>query len=487
MIRNSQRTGGAAPPDQPMGEDHAVDDLRRELIRAAQRVADYRERLPGAHVAPIAGRAEVRSTFDGELPGAPTPLAQVIDELVAGATPGLMASAGPRYFGFVVGGSLDAALVADILATGWDQNAFNEAASPAAIAVEDVAGRWLKELLGLPASASVGFVTGAQGANTVGLAAARWWVLHQAGWDVGRDGLFGAPRVRVLVGAERHATIDRAIRFLGFGEHAIEEVPALPNGAMDTDALALALSRGSGGPTIVCAQAGNVNTGVSDDLRATADAVRAANAWLHVDGAFGLWAAASPRTRHLVDGIERADSWACDGHKWLNVPYDSGYGICAHPDVHATAMAYTASYLTGQVAGREFGGGDFVAESSRRARGFATWAAIKSLGRSGIADLVDRSCALARRFADGLRAIDGVTIVNDVVLNQVLIRVGDEDTTNRIERWVQDDGTLWLGSTTWRGERLLRVSVSNWSTTEEDVNRCVEAIARARTAVLART
>src|SRR5262245_42881141 len=485
MVRNSQKPGGAASPDQPLGEQHAVDNLRRELSRAAQRVADYREQLPGARVAPVAGRAEVRRTFDSELPGAPAPLAQVVDELVAGATPGLMASAGPRYFGFVVGGSLDAALVADILTTGWDQNAFNEAASPAAIAVEDVAGRWLKELLGLPASASVGFVTGAQGANTVGLAAARLWVLHQAGWDFSRDGLFGAPRVRVLVGAERHATIDRAIRFLGLGEHAIEEVPALPNGAIDTDALALALSRGSGGPTIVCAQAGNVNTGACDDLRATADAVRAANAWLHLDGAFGLWAAASPRTRHLVDGIERADSWACDGHKWLNVPYDSGYAICAHPDVHATAMAYTASYLTGQVVGREFGGGDFVAESSRRARGFATWAAIRSLGRSGIADLVDRACALARRFADGLRAIDGVTIVNDVVLNQVLIRVGDEDTTNRIERWVQGDGTLWLGSTTWRGQRLLRVSVSNWSTTEEDVDRSGEALARARAAVLA--
>jgi glutamate/tyrosine decarboxylase-like PLP-dependent enzyme len=487
MIRNSHETGGVAPPDQPLGEHHAVDDFRRELSRAVQLVADYRERLSGARVTPVAGRAEVRRAFGGELPGAPTPLAQVVDELVAAATPGLMGSAGPRYFGFVVGGSLDAALIADCLTTGWDQNAFNEALAPAAIAAEDVAGRWLKELLGLPGSASVGFATGAQGANTVGLAAARWWVLHQAGWDVGRQGLFGAPRVRVLAGAERHATIDRAIRLLGLGEHAIEEVPALPNGAMDTQALALALARGSGNPTIVCAQAGNVNTGACDDLRATADAVRAANAWLHVDGAFGLWAAASPRTRHLVDGIERADSWACDGHKWLNVPHDSGYAICAHPDVHATCMAYTASYLTGQVVDREFGGGDFVTESSRRARGFATWAAIRSLGRSGIADLVDRSCALARRFADGLRAIDGVTIVNDVVLNQVLIRVGDEDTTNRINRQVQDDGTLWLGSTSWRGERLLRVSVSNWSTTEEDVVRCVEAIARARTVVLART
>jgi glutamate/tyrosine decarboxylase-like PLP-dependent enzyme len=487
MIRNSQKPDGAARPDRPVGEHHAVDDLRLELRRVAELIADYRERLPTARVAPVTGRVGVRRAFDGEVPGASTPLAQVVEELVAAATPGLMASAGPRYFGFVIGGSLDAALIADVLTTGWDQCAFNEAVSPAAIAVEDVAGRWLKELLGLPASASVGFVTGAQGANTVGLAAARWWVLQQAGWDIGRDGLFGAPRVRVLVGAERHATIDRAVRLLGLGEQAIEEVPALPNGAMDTDALAVALSRGSGRPTIVCAQAGNVNTGACDDLRATAGAVRATNAWLHVDGAFGLWAAASPHMRHLVDGIERADSWACDGHKWLNVPYDSGYAICAHPGVHATAMAYTASYLTGQVAGREFGGGDFVAESSRRARGFATWAAIRSLGRSGIADLVDRSCALARRFADGLRAIDDVTIVNDVVLNQVLVRVGDEDTTNRIERRVQDDGTLWLGSTTWRGERLLRVSVANWSTTEKDVDQCVEAIACARRAVLART
>lgn len=486
MIHDSQKPGGAAPRGLPLGQHDAVDDLRRALHRAADLVADYRERLPAARVAPAASRAEVRRAFDGEVPGGPTPLAQVVEDLVSAATPGLMASAGPRYFGFVVGGSLDAALVADVLTTGWDQNAFNQAVSPAAIAVEDVAGRWLKELLGLPASASVGFVTGAQGANTVGLASARWWVLQQAGWDVGRDGLYAAPRVRVLVGTERHATIDRAIRFLGLGEHAIEEVPALPNGAMHTDALAKALSRGSGAPTIVCAQAGNVNTGACDDFIAVADAARAANAWLHVDGAFGLWAAASPHTRHIVDGIERADSWACDGHKWLNVPYDSGYAICAHPDVHATAMAYAASYLTGQVVGREFGGGDFVPESSRRARGFATWAAIRSLGRSGIANLVDRSCTLARRFADGLRAIDGVTIRNEVVLNQVLVRVGDEDTTHQIERRVQDDGMLWLGSTTWRGERLLRVSVSNWSTTVEDVDRCVEAIARVRAAVLAR-
>jgi glutamate/tyrosine decarboxylase-like PLP-dependent enzyme len=460
-----------------------MNDLRAALHSAVDRIVDYRNGLGSAHVGPLATRAQVRARLDRAVPDAPAPLHQVIDELVTAASPGLMQSAGPRYFGFVVGGSVDAALVADVLSSGWDQNAFNEAISPAAIACEDVAGRWLKEILGLPATASVGFVTGAQGANTVGLAAGRWQVLQQAGWDVGRDGLSGAPRVRVIVGAERHATIDRAIRFLGLGERSIQQVPALPNGAMDASSLAAALGETSL-PTIVCAQSGNVNTGACDDLEVIADASRQARAWLHVDGAFGLWAAASPRTRHLVRGIELADSWACDGHKWLNVPYDCGYAMCAHPDVHVTAMAYTASYLTGQVAGREFGGGDFVAESSRRARGFPTWAAIRSLGRSGVADLIDRTCALARRFADGLARIPGVEVVNDVVLNQVLVRVGDEPSTNRIERWLHNDGTLWLGATTWRGERLLRISVSNWSTTGDDVDRCVDAIARASAAVI---
>jgi glutamate/tyrosine decarboxylase-like PLP-dependent enzyme len=236
----------------------------------------------------------------------------------------------------------------------------------------------------------------------------------------------------------------------------------------------------------VCAQVGNVNTGASDPIGQIVDIAGAYHAWVHVDGAFGLWAAASPRTAHLVRGVELADSWACDGHKWLNVPYDCGYAFCAHPEVHATALAYTASYLTGQVVGREFGGGDFVPESSRRARGFATWAAIRSLGRSGIADLVDRTCGLARRFAEGLARMPGVQVVNDVVLNQVLVRVGDEQVTNRMERWLHNEGTLWLGATTWRGERLLRISVSNWSTTEADIDRCIDAIARARAEALAR-
>jgi glutamate/tyrosine decarboxylase-like PLP-dependent enzyme len=461
-----------------------VDDLRRLLSEVAGVVADYREGLPASRVAPRAGRADVRAALDGGLPRRGLPPGDVVEELVSAVTPGLMAAAGPRYFGFVVGGSVAAALAADVLAAGWDQVAFNEATSPAAIAVEDVAGRWLKELLGLPAGASVGFVTGGQAANTVGLAAGRWRVLHDAGWDVGRRGLRGAPHVRVLAGAERHATIDRALRLLGLGEEALEEVPVTANGAMDAAALDDVLRAGPAAPAIVCAQAGNVNTGACDDVRHVVAAAREAGAWVHVDGAFGLWAAASPRTRTLVDGIELADSWACDGHKWLNVPYDCGYAFCADPDVHATAMAYTASYLTGQVAGREPGGGDFVPESSRRARGFATRAATPQLGSEGVAALVERCCALARRLAEGLASRDGIEIVNDVVLNQVLVRLGDARLTDEVERRVQADGTCWLGATTWRGERLLRVSISNWSTGEDDVDRCVEAIVRAREGAL---
>ena len=454
-------------------------DLRQALERAVDEIVEYRRALPEARVTPAAGRAAVRGAL-GELRDGPASLDEVIDELVTAASPGLMASAGPRYYGFVIGGSLDAALVADIVTSGWDQCAFNEALSPAAIAFEDVAGGWLKDILGLPKAASVGFATGAQAANTIGLAAGRWFVLNRCGWDVGRDGLHGAPEVRVVVGAERHGTIDRAARLLGLGERAIVEVQALPNGAMDADALPAALAGREGKPTIVCAQSGNVNTGACDDLTTIVSAARAVGAWVHVDGAFGLWAAASPQKAALVDGVELADSWACDGHKWLNIPYDGAYAFCAHPDVHATALAYTAEYLTGQVAGREFGGGDFVPESSRRARGFATWAALRSLGRWGVADLVDRCCELARRFAAGLDDIDGVRVVNDVVLNQVLVRVGDADLTDRLEQAIQDDGTCWMGATTWRGERLLRIAVSNWTTTEADVDLVVATIARLR-------
>ena len=448
------------------------------LRRVAAEIAEYHDRLPERRVTPAQRRAEVRAALDRPVPDEGSPPAEVLDEFLLAAQPGLMASAGPRYFGFVVGGALEAALLADLVAVGWDQLAFNEATSPAAIAFEDVAGRWLKELLGLPATASTGFVTGAQGANTVGLAAARWKVLADAGWDVGRKGLRGAPEVKVYAGAERHATIDRALRLLGLGEDSLVEVPATANGAMDARALATALAAAAG-PTIVCAQAGNVNTGACDDLEAVVAAARATGAWVHVDGAFGLWAAASPETSHLLRGLEGADSWACDGHKWLNVPYDSGYAFCADPDVHATALAYTASYLTGQTATREFGGGDFVAESSRRARGFATWAALRQLGRAGITELVARCCALARDLAAELEADERIEVVNDVVLNQILVRVGDAARTERAERAIQEEGTVWLGATTWRGERLLRISISNAATREQDTAACAAAIFRA--------
>jgi glutamate/tyrosine decarboxylase-like PLP-dependent enzyme len=452
------------------------DDLSGLLRYAAETAASYRASLGGRQVPAERGLDELREALGGPLPAGSSPAREVVEALVGAAEGGLVATAGPRFFGFVIGGALDAATAADMLASGWDQCAFNPVLSPAAFVAEEVAGRWLKELLGLPPTASVGFVTGAQAANTVGLAAGRHRVLGDAGWDVEARGLRDAPPVRVVAGRERHATIDRALRLLGFGTGVVEAVAADGNGAMDGDDLVRVLRGRSPGPTIVCLQAGNVNTGAVDPLRAACETARGHGAWVHVDGAFGLWGAASPRTRHLLDGVDLADSWACDGHKWLNVPYDSGFAVCAHPDVHTRAVSYTASYLVGS-DGTTTGAADYTLESSRRARGFATWAALRQLGREGVADLVERNCALARRFADGLVA-GGAEIANDVVLNQVLVGFGDDARTDRVVEGVQRDGTCWLGGTTWRGRRLMRVSVSNWSTTEADVDVSVEAILR---------
>ncbi|MFI2712202.1 pyridoxal phosphate-dependent decarboxylase family protein [Micromonospora sp. NPDC018662] len=452
-----------------------MDELRHLFRRAADHAADYRRSLPERPVGVPVDQAALTRAFATGLPAAPTPPERVLAELVAAADPGLVATAGPRYFGFVVGGASPAATAADMLAAGWDQIAFNAVTSPAAVAAETAAGTWLKELLGLPTAASVGFVTGGQAANTAGLAAARHRVLADAGWDVERRGLLGAPPVRVLAGAERHATVDRSLRLLGLGTDALREVPTGPQGAIDPDALAAALRDAGPGPTVVCLQAGNVNTGACDELRRTCDLVHRHGGWVHVDGAFGLWAAASPATRHLVDGIEAADSWACDGHKWLNLPYDTAFAFCARPDVHAAAMSYAAAYLVG--SGGVPAGADLTAESSRRARGFAVWAGLRELGRDGVAALVDRCCALARRFAEGLTAA-GFEVVNDVVLNQVLVGFGDDTRTDRVVAAVQADGTCWVGGTTWRGRRLMRISVSNATTTAADVDRSVAAITR---------
>jgi glutamate/tyrosine decarboxylase-like PLP-dependent enzyme len=419
---------------------------------------------------------DVRRAFAGPLAAGPTPPRQVVEQLIDAARPGLMATPGPRYFGFVIGGALPAATAADMLAAGWDQCAFNRVLSPAASAAEEAAGVWLKQLLGIPATASVGFVTGAQAANTVGLACARHHVLAQAGWDVELQGLLGAPRIRVVAGEERHATIDRALRLLGLGSNVVEPVRADANGAIDVQHLHEVLAAGPAGPTIVSLQAGNVNTGACDDLRAACEVVHRHGGWAHVDGAFGLWASANPSTRHLMDGVELADSWGCDGHKWLNVPYDSAFAFCSRPQVQVTAMSYTAAYLT--ASGPEPGAADYTAESSRRARGFAVWAALRELGAEGVAELVDRCCRLARRFAEGLSAA-GFEVANDVVLNQVLVGFGDDARTDRVVEAIQRDGTCWMGATTWRGRRLMRIAVSNHSTTEDDVDRSVAAIVRA--------
>ena len=454
-----------------------MNDLRHLLHRSAERAADHRESVAERPVFPHHVDAEVLRAAFGALRDGPTAAAAVVDELVEVVEPALVATTGPRYFGFVTGGALDAATAVEVLTTGWDQIAFNGVTSPAAAAVEEVAGVWLKDLLGLPAGASFGFVTGGQAANTVCLAAARHHVLAAAGWDVEQDGLHGAPPVRVVANGERHATIDRALRLLGLGAGAVQPVATDGQGAIDVADLGRVLGEGRARPTVVCLQAGNVNSGAFDDLAAATATAHDAGAWVHVDGAFGLWAAANPRTRHLVAGIGTADSWATDGHKWLNVPYDSGYAFCAHPASHAAAMSYTAAYLTGQGAGGVRAPSDYVLESSRRARGFSTWAALRELGRTGVADLVERCCAHARRFARELSATEGVTVVNDVVLNQVLVRFGDDDDqTDRVVGAVQAGGECWMGATTWHGMRLMRVSVSNWRTTEADVERSVAAI-----------
>jgi glutamate/tyrosine decarboxylase-like PLP-dependent enzyme len=464
----------------PRERTHAA--LRPLLDSAAAHAAEFLEGLPERRVAPTATAEELREELGGPLPEEPLEPGRVVADLARAAEPGLMATAGGRFFGFVIGGSLPAALGADWLASAWDQNAGLYVAAPAASVAEEVCGAWLIELFGLPREVSYGFVTGCQMANFTALAAARHSVLGAVGWDVEAAGLAGAPPIQVIVGEERHVTIDRALRFLGLGTANIRPVPADTQGRMRADALGAALAE-SPGPTIVCTQAGNVNTGSVDPLRDICEAAHGAGAWVHVDGAFGMWAAATPGLRHLVEGIERADSWATDAHKWLNVPYDSGLVFCAHPAAHRAAMGSQASYLV-QSEGGERDGLNWNPEASRRARGFPVYAAIRSLGRTGIADLVDRCCAHAQRFAEALAQEPTAEVLNEVVLNQVLVRFldagGDHDARTRaVVKAVQDDGTCWLGGTTWQGKAAMRISVSNWSTTTDDVDRSVEAILRA--------
>jgi glutamate/tyrosine decarboxylase-like PLP-dependent enzyme len=443
------------------------------LRRAAELSEEHLASIADRPVGGSTGYEDVVAALDEPLPEHGEDAVAVIERLAAVAGPATVASPGPRYFGFVTGGVLPAALAADWLASAWDQNTFTRVSSPAAAAIEAVAERWVLDALGLPAGAAVGFTTGATMGNFTCLAAARHAVLARAGWDVEADGLSGAPAIRVLVGEHVHASLIVALRYLGLGPGRAVRVPAAA-GAMRADALERALAEGEG-PAIVCAQAGEVNTGASDPLDAIADAAGRHGAWLHVDGAFGMWAAASPTLRHLVAGAERADSWAIDAHKWLNVPYDGGLAIVADREALATAMGVTASYLPGS-QGRE--PIDTVPEMSRRARALPVYAALRQLGRDGLIELIERNCALARRAAAGLDAI-GAEVLNEIVLNQVLVRFGDDETTRSRLDAVQQSGEAWLGGTVWDGRAAIRVSVSNWSTTEEDIDRLVAAFAAA--------
>jgi glutamate/tyrosine decarboxylase-like PLP-dependent enzyme len=454
------------------------DALGRALDAARAYIASRGDRA----VWPTTTLADLRAALGGPLPRDPIDTTTVVDALARGAEPGLVTTTGPRYFGFVTGGALPATVAAEWLTAAWDQNAGLYVMSPAAAVVEEVAGAWLIELLGLPPASSVGFVTGCHMANVTALAAARHDLLRRARWDVEADGLQSAPALNVVVGAEVHVSVIGALRLVGVGSRQVIRIEADGQGRMRPDALADALDRISG-PTIVCAQAGNVNTGSFDPIDAIADLTRRHGAWLHIDGAFGLWAAASRELKHHVAGVERADSWATDAHKWLNVPYDSGLVFTAHPAAHLAAMSMSAAYFV-RSAEEPREPTDWTPESSRRARGFAVYAALRSLGRNGVADLVDRCCHLARRFADRLREEPAIQILNDVVLNQVLVRVAppgrdaDAATREALAR-VQDERICWLGGTRWHNMDAMRISVSNWSTTEADVDLSADSILRA--------
>jgi glutamate/tyrosine decarboxylase-like PLP-dependent enzyme len=454
----------------------------RDLLqRTAEIASEYLDSLDERPVRPEAAIEELRATLGGPLPEQPSDALEVVERLARDADPGLMGIQSGRFFGFVMGGGVPAAIAADWLASAWDQNAGLALPTPAVGVVEEVAGAWLIDLLGLPADASFGFVTGGQMAHFTCLAVARHHLLAALGWDVERDGVSGAPPIRVVAGANRHSTLDRALKFLGLGTASICEVPADDQGRIVADALRDELGR-TAGPTIVSVQAGDINTGAFDDFHAAADASEAAGAWLHVDGAIGLWAGASSALRHLVAGLERADSWATDAHKLLNVPFDSGIAFCAHPASHRAALGVRSAYLLHADAGTGRDAMDFVPEHSRRARGLPIYAALRTLGRAGVADLVERRCAHARALAEGLAELPGCEVLNDVVFNQVIVRFEDDARTDAALAAVQESGEAWTSGTTRDGRKAIRFSVSNWQTSERDVERTIAAFAAARAA-----
>ena len=449
--------------------------------RAAAHARAYLSTLRERTVRATLSADQLRSRLGGPLPRRGEDPMDVIDQLAAAGRTGTVASQGPRYFGFVTGGSIPAAIAADWLVSAWDQNAQMFVMSPIAAVVEEIVAAWLKQLFGLPAAWSVGFVTGAQMATFTGLLAARHQLLRDAGWDVERDGLSGAPPLDLIVSEESHRTIFTALRMLGLGTERVQRVDTDGQGRMRAGRLDAILRRTSR-PCLVCAQVGNVNTGAADPVGDIARLTREHGGWLHVDGAFGLWAAASESRRHLVAGIEHADSLATDGHKWLNVPYDCGIVLTAHPESHQAALMVPAHYI--QATPGERDPRAFTPDESRRARALPIYAALRVLGGRGVADTIDRCCSLAARMATRLAQHESIRILNDVVLNQVLVQFrpsgGDAAAAAALTRTViarvQDEGTCWAGGTTWHGEAAMRISISNWSTTAEDIDQAAAAI-----------
>lgn len=444
-------------------------DMVSLLENAAQRAGKYLDEIKTRRVSP--GKVAIRALekFDQDLPSEGWDGEEVLKFLDEVGSPATVASAGSRYFGFVVGGSLPAALAANWLASAWDQNGVLYLTSPITATLEEISEGWLVELLGLQSGTAVGFVSGATMANFSGLAAARNALLSRAGWDVEANGLFGAPEINVVVGEEYHASMRKALGMVGLGRDRVHKVPVDDQGRMMAGEMPEV-----DGMTIVCLQAGNVNTGSFDPADEIIPQAKKAGAWVHVDGAFGLWAKASPEFAHLAVGIELADSISTDAHKWLNVPYDSGLVFVRDRDALARAMTTSAAYLI-ESGRRE--GFYYTPEMSRRARGIEIWAALLSLGRDGLADLVDRCCQLARQFADGLEEA-GFSVLNDVVLNQVLVSFGDAEKTNRVIKTVQEDGTMWAGGTEWQGKTAMRISISSWATSADDIEQSLAAIKR---------
>jgi glutamate/tyrosine decarboxylase-like PLP-dependent enzyme len=458
-----------------------VSDERELLRRTAELAGDFLDTLDERPVFPQDALEEIAEALGGPLPESPSDPLEVVELMAREIERGVVATAGPRYFGYVIGGALPATVAADWLTTIWDQCAGLGALGPSASVVEVIVGDWLKSIFRLPGDTSFAITTGCQMAHVTALAAARHDVLAARGWDVRERGLAGSPPITVVVGRLRHVTIDRALRLLGIGGAQLLIVPADEAGRMRPDELRSSLATLQG-PTIVCAQAGEVNTGSFDPFPEIVEVVKETDAWLHVDGAFGLWAAASRERHHLLDGVTGADSWATDGHKWLNVPYDCGLVFCAKPSAHRASMTMQAAYFEGQGKWLR-DAADWTPESSRRARAFTVYAALRSLGRDGVADLVDRCCLLAEQFAEGISRLPGCHLLNEVVLNQVLFRFEDDELTSGVLARVQQSGEAWMGGTSWDGRPAIRVSVSGWRTTEADIDRTVAAFEAALVAV----